>query len=368
MTIIVVSCNHFPDDERIYHRQIKTLLDFGATINYFTRSSIKINLNEDRLRHFNFSNNLSVKKYITKILKILEKQKVSQFLHIHEPELLPLAKQIKHRLKIKVIYDVHEDLDAMYRTFSQRTKLVKETSILLKHITERRHLSFVDNVILANRPLRRTLYEHKGFRPVILENFPQKKYVIKIPKNTKHNHSIIYHGHLGPERGIHDLVMAMPQVISKNPYSKLTLIGTFRTKEFEQKIRKSISEYELKEKVQIKSQLPYLEIWDELYHSALGVIPFQNNIMSQNNTPTKLFEMMAAGCRIVTSDLPPIRNFLSNTVHWTIPNDISSLASGIIDAQSSLKQTDWIDSNIELINKKYNWELKSVDFLNVYNL
>ena len=28
MTIIVVSCNHFPDDERIYHRQIKTLLDF----------------------------------------------------------------------------------------------------------------------------------------------------------------------------------------------------------------------------------------------------------------------------------------------------------------------------------------------------
>ncbi len=368
MTIIVASCNHFPDDERIYHRQIKTLLDFGASINYFTRSSRKINLNENRLRHFNFSNNLSVKKYTTKILKIIEEEKASQFLHIHEPELLPLAKQIKHRLKIKVIYDVHEDLDAMYRTFSQRTKLIKETLIFLKHIKEKRYLSFVDNVILANRPLRRTLYDYKGFKPVILENFPQKKFVIKIPRNSKNNNSIIYHGHLGPERGIHDLVMAMPQVLAKNPNSKLTLIGTFRTKEFEEKIIKLISVNGLRKKIRIRPQIPHAEIWHELYHSALGVIPFQNNIMWQNNTPTKLFEMMAAGCRIVTSDLPPIRNFLSNTVHWTIPNDISSLASGIIEAQSSLKQMDWIEANIDLIKKKYNWELKSADFLNVYNL
>ena len=36
--IVIVSCQHFPDDERIYHRQIKTLLRQDISIKYFTRS------------------------------------------------------------------------------------------------------------------------------------------------------------------------------------------------------------------------------------------------------------------------------------------------------------------------------------------
>ena len=39
MTIIVVSCNHFPDDERIYHRQIKTLLEALLIVSQYNKLS-----------------------------------------------------------------------------------------------------------------------------------------------------------------------------------------------------------------------------------------------------------------------------------------------------------------------------------------
>jgi len=34
----VVSCLHYPDDERIYHREIKTLVKGEIHISYFSRS------------------------------------------------------------------------------------------------------------------------------------------------------------------------------------------------------------------------------------------------------------------------------------------------------------------------------------------
>ena len=38
--IAIVSSSHFPDDERIYYKQICSLLDIGKKIVYFTKSFI----------------------------------------------------------------------------------------------------------------------------------------------------------------------------------------------------------------------------------------------------------------------------------------------------------------------------------------
>ena len=146
--IAVVSCQHFPNDERIYHRQIKTLLRQNIFIRYFTRSESNLDLSEPGLKHINLSVNLSVKSYSKQILYQLQASEAPLFFHIHEPELLPLAKSVKQRFSAKIIYDVHENLDAMYRTFSQRSKPVKETAIFLRNANEKRHLRFVDRVVL----------------------------------------------------------------------------------------------------------------------------------------------------------------------------------------------------------------------------
>jgi glycosyltransferase involved in cell wall biosynthesis len=365
--IAVVSCQHFPNDERIYHRQIKTLLRQNIFIRYFTRSESNLDLSEPGLKHINLSVNLSVKSYSKQILYQLQASEAPLFFHIHEPELLPLAKSVKQRFSAKIIYDVHENLDAMYRTFSQRSKPVKETAIFLRNANEKRHLRFVDRVVLANQPMENTVYDSRGFQPVVLENFPESKYVSNVANDGNRGSSIIYHGNLAPERGIGDLVAALPAVISEIPDAYLTLLGAFRTTEYEREIKRFISKNNLCDHVYVKDQIPYGDIWAILNKHTVGVIPFRENPLTMHNTPTKLFEMMAAGCCIAASDLPPIRNFILDTVHWTTPGDIPSLASGIIEAFRSLNQPAWIENNRNLIREKYNWESKINEFLKLYN-
>jgi glycosyltransferase involved in cell wall biosynthesis len=119
--------------------------------------------------------------------------------------------------------------------------------------------------------------------------------------------------------------------------------------------------------VYVKDQIPYGDIWAILNKHTVGIIPFRENPLTRHNTPTKLFEMMATGCRIAASNLPPIRNFISDTIHWTTPGDIPSIAEGILEAFRSLNQSAWIEKNRNLIRKKYNWESKINEFLKLYH-
>jgi len=364
--IVVASCQHFPDDERVYHREIRTLLKKNFPIKYFTRSDSNLDLSEPGLKHFNLSINLSIRDYSKQVLRELQLSENPIFFHIHEPELLPLAKSVKNQFNSTVIYDVHENLSAMYRTFSRRSKLVKETIVFLKNIKEKKYLKYIDCVVLANRPPDKNLYDSCNFQPIVLENFPESKYISDICNNGNRGFSIIYHGHLGPERGIDNLVAALPEVIQEIPDVYLTLLGRFRTVEYEMRIKKHISQNNLFDHVFIKDQIPYNNIWEILNKHAIGVIPFRDNPLTRNNIPTKLFEMMAAGCLIVASDLAPIRNFVSDTVQWTSPDDISLLSTGIIKAFHSLNHTTWIEKNRRLIREKYNWESKIPEFMGLY--
>ena len=51
--VAVISCSHFPDDERIYHREISALLE-NYVIKYFTLSDLKTNLSQPGIDHKNY--------------------------------------------------------------------------------------------------------------------------------------------------------------------------------------------------------------------------------------------------------------------------------------------------------------------------
>ena len=53
--IVVATSGHKPDDERVYHREIKLLLSAGYDILYCTRWDGDMDLSKERLRHINVS-------------------------------------------------------------------------------------------------------------------------------------------------------------------------------------------------------------------------------------------------------------------------------------------------------------------------
>ena len=364
--IVVVSCSHYPDDERIYQKQIRSLIKNGNRVLYITRSNSTINLSRKRLIHLNFSLKFSVEKFILRVSDdVIKREKISH-LQIHETELLPLLKIVKNLLpNTFTIYDIHENMNALYRTFSKRNFFIKELAIMKRNLDETKHLKFVDQIILANPIIDGLTYQKFKIPMIILENFVEKKYIVK--KNEKDREpNLIYHGHLGPERGIEHLVKAMSVVVKKFYKAKLSLLGSFRTKSFEVKVKNLIRNLSLDKNIYIVEQVPYSLVWGILSKNTIGVIPFDKNPLTESCVPTKLFEMMASLDHIVASDLAPIRYFVDDSVFWFKPGDYKSLAGAIKSSIISLNDNQKKTKNLNLVKTKYNWEVIENNYLNLF--
>ena len=365
--VVVVSCNHFSDDERIYHKQIKSLLNTGSSILYFTRSDSQLDLSDGLLIHKNFNKSTSLSAFIEIVTHSIKLNNKIQHIQIHETDLLPLFKKIKrHDSHINTVYDVHENMEALYRTFSNRPKLIKEILIKVRNYNEKKYLQYVDQVILANQPMKVELYTNKSTR--VIENFPKLEYLDQPTSNIRRTKdSIIYHGHLAPERGIQDLVCAMKYASKSISSVSLSLLGAFRTEEFEYKIKSLIVDLGLESTITIFDQVPHSEIWAIIKEHSIGVIPFRRTPLTEENTPTKLFEMMTCGLEIVVSKLPPAQHFLNDSVHWCEPEDIHSISNSIINACKMKDNFINVQKNFELIQEKYNWERRQGDYLALFS-
>ncbi len=364
--IIVISCSHFPDDERIYHRQIKALLLNGFKVRYYTRSSSSKNLSDVGLEHFNFSSALSISNYSKRVFYDVSKNKKTALVHIHEPELLSLAINIKKIFGSKIIYDVHEDYCAIINTFSRWGKPIrylKEKYWLKK---EKWFLRYVDEIIVASNAIMNSDYNSQGFKPIVLENFPVNFFFdgLKIKKKIKN--SIIYHGNLAPERGILELVKAMPIVISQIPDATLTLFGDFRLDSFKNSLHKAIKILDMSKHINLKKHIPHADIWLHLSNHAVGVIPFNDNSLTRIGTPTKLFEFMASGCQVVCPNLPPMMRYDFKGINFFTPGDVNELANTIINAIRNISRDD-ILYNQKKIKSDYNWDNISFRLINLYN-
>ena len=364
--VVIISCHHFPDDERIYHKQIKSLLKDGHRVLYYTRSNSSLNLSNGLITHKNLSMKFGISAFIDKVFYSIKSIGGINQVQIHEVELLPIIKKMKNvSPKVLTVYDVHENMEALYRTFSKRVRFLKELSIKVRNYNENKYLQYVDHIILANPPMGFKTYKNQS--TTIIENFPKIEYLTPLEQIKKRKgNQILYHGHIGPERGLKELVYAMKQVVDIVPSASLNIVGTFRTKNFEDNIRDLIGELALRSSVIITEQVPHSQIWGIINKHRVGVIPFRRTPLTEENTPTKLFEMMICGLELVVSKLPPAQFFLKNSVHWCDPDNINSISESLISALTVKDGLSNIHENQRLIIEKYNWERKCKDYLALF--
>ncbi len=363
--IAVISCSHFPDDERIYHKEINTLLRENYFIRYFTFSSSRINLSRNGINHKNYNfSKISLDEYLNLVEQELVKDP-PKIIHIHEPELFSIAVKIKKLFNSKIVYDVHEDYTSMIYTFSRLIWPLKYVKVKRWEYKERQFLKYVDEIFIASPTIVNSDFVSQNFSPILLENYPLKKFVKKVEFKSKINNSIIYHGNLGPERGISDLINALSIVIKTIPDVKLSIYGGYRISSYENELLQLISSLELNKSITINGHLEHKDIWEHIRLHKVGVIPFKDNHLTRLNTPTKLFEYMACGCNIVSASLEPIFRYDLRGANFFRPGDINDLAMSII---KSLKKED-LDSlfyNQNKILNKYCWELNESKIKDIY--
>jgi len=363
--ITVVSCSHYPDDERIYHKEIKTLSEKNLKINYFTLSESDIVLSNNNIVHKNYKKSkYSINEYINLVETEIKNTK-TDIIHIHEPELFSLAINIKKLFNAKIVYDVHEDYLSMIYTFSRWNKYINYLKAAYWKLKEKSFLSYVDEIIIASPTIINSDFIAQGFNPILLENFPLNEIVNNIDTEAKRKNSLIYHGNLGPERGIVELINAMPNVIKHVPDIYLSIFGGFRTTAYRREVNESIESLGLRNYINLSDHIIHKEIWEHLEINMIGIIPFNDNPLTRINTPTKLFEYMAAGCQLIMSDLPPVKRYDIKGAKYFKAGDVNDLAETIIFAINNIKKNDLI-YNQEKVKTLYNWENNCYKLLKLY--
>ena len=365
--ISVVSCQHFPDDERVYHRQLVSLKKLGHAIHYYTRSDSEMDMSDELIIHKNYpATEYSVPKYLN-ILRKEFKVSLPKVLHIHEYHLLPLTRYTKRNYNSKVIYDVHEDLRVLSATFSTRHPSLQALTTSLRTHKERYYMRYVDQIVLSNPIIKDCIFKNWGFDPLVLQNYPSKLSISDSPNDGCRGNTVLYHGHLGPERGIQELTESILILRRIIPDIFLTLLGNFRLPKFQDDVLSAIDGTGLSDNIKWVKHVPHQDVWIYLNKTAVGVIPFQKNPLTMNNTPTKLFEFMASGCGIVSSDLPPVRHHVSESIQWSYPGSARSIADGLIKLlQNHRLLGNQARQNRSLIRNQFNWGSISNKLITLY--
>lgn len=134
--------------------------------------------------------------------------------------------------------------------------------------------------------------------------------------------NIVYAGSLFPWKGVAELVKAAGEL----PGCRMTIMGGDEAaiKRLRDTVPPGGAE------VIYLGSLPHAEVMHHLRHACIAVLPNRDNSDSAFTSPIKLFEYMSAGCAIVASDLPSIREILGeDDAVWFKPGEASSLAAAI---------------------------------------
>jgi glycosyltransferase involved in cell wall biosynthesis len=126
---------------------------------------------------------------------------------------------------------------------------------------------------------------------------------------------VIYAGTLAPWQGVSDLLMAIRRVSRAQPV-RLALAGPVRRR-WRKQIERHLQRLGLVEYVELLGPLQRAELFAHIRQSDICVAPLRRDArnMKQGCCPIKLFEYMAAGRPVVSTDLPCVREIIAPEVN-----------------------------------------------------
>ena len=113
--------------------------------------------------------------------------------------------------------------------------------------------------------------------------------------------------------------------------------------------------------IEFLPRLPHAEVMARLCAACIAVLPNRADPDSAFTSPIKLFEYMAAGCAIVTSDLPAIREILGETdAVWFRPGDPASLRDALLKLGSDCGRARKLGQHLHAMSADYAWQKRAV--------
>jgi glycosyltransferase involved in cell wall biosynthesis len=173
------------------------------------------------------------------------------------------------------------------------------------------------------------------------ESLPEKDW-------TRASERIVYAGSFFGWKGVDDLADAARTL----PGLRIRLIGGGEARIAQLRARAGSAGATL----DFAGHIPHGRVAAELARACIAVLPNRADPDSAFTSPIKLFEYMAAGCALVVSDLPSLREVLGqDDAVWTAPGDAASLASAIRVLAEDPQRARRLGARVREKARSYTW-------------
>lgn len=347
-------------DVRIFHKECKSLSNEGYNVSLIVAD----NIGDESVDGVNIydvgkSGNRVKRMFYTR-KKAFKKAKDinADIYHLHDPELLSIAKKLKNIGK-KVIYDAHEDVP---RQILNKHYIPSFLRTLVSKIFEKYENSIckkIDGVVAATSFIKNRFLE-LNINAVDINNFPllsEIKYNASRPYN---NGSFGYIGGIFETRGIFEMLNCIADTDLT-----LHLAGGFVPASLENRCRS----HKGWQNVVYHGVIGREDISGFFEKISAGFVVLSNTPSYYVSMPVKMFEYMAAGVPVIASNFPLWRKIIeeNNCGVCVDPNnieDIKNTALSLIEKPEKCKE---FGENARLaVENKYNWKIEEKKMLSFY--
>jgi glycosyltransferase involved in cell wall biosynthesis len=159
---------------------------------------------------------------------------------------------------------------------------------------------------------------------------------------------IVYAGSFFGWKGVDDLVTAAREL----PGLRITLLGGDEQGVRRLQAQAATGGAELK----FAGRVSPKRVAEALEWACIAVLPNRSDPDSAFTSPIKLFEYMAAGCAIVASDLPAVREILAeDDAVWFRAGDPQSLAAGLRRLSGNPSLARSLSKRVRVKARQYTW-------------
>ncbi len=302
-TIVHMTSHHDIHDNRIFHRECRSLVAAGYTVVLVAQ--------HDRDEHYDGVRILGVPRYRNRLERVtLTAARVTwralgtraTVYHFHDPELVPFALLLR-LLGKQVVYDVHEDFVQAVAVRPWLPAMLRPLlSFAVRGINRLARAAF--SIVVAERYYRRSF---PGATEVL--NYVEFEKYAAISKTSHHpppaRIRLLYTGSITESRGALNYLNLLDYLPDN---AELHIIGQCNVDKTRNQLQdRAASDQRLR--VTISAEwIPYTRICEAYEQRWLaGLAIFPNSEHYREKELTKFFEYMAAGLPIICSDFPAWR-------------------------------------------------------------
>jgi len=367
LKVCILTTAHSPYDERIFHKEAKSLVEAGyevVIIAPYEKSELKEGI---RIEAVPPLSSRMDRIWRLKALYKLALQEKADIYHFHDPDLIPVALRLSRKHRKPVIYDVHEyygdSLLTRYWVPKPFRKLVARAVDQFEKWSAR---SFAA-VITVNSNMAE-LFQRVNPEGEILHNYPlQRQFDFPRPVNVKPP-VILYLGGINRERGLEVILRAMTSVREKHPEAICELVGPVDSADLGPEFS-DLNPWLKQGNVRLRGKVPYEQVPEILAQSSIALVPLLPTLNYQKAIPVKLLEYMAAGLPVIGSRFGYIEEIIDKNQCGllTKPGDPENLAKDICTfLEDPQKALDLGQKGWDAFHREYTWEKEQSKLLELY--